>query len=180
MTFNGVWAALKGLSWVGKLGGVAAVPVLGPILSLIVGLLQLLWRLIVYVIKGCGNIVRDPASAVALVVIGAILFVFGLKYGIAFDAHLVKVARAETEAKKTELANLEAQLETAHHVDDTKARAAIEERERAKAAAIVPSVEVVTSVPPPVRKPADGGVRGKGNGSNKKDSRSDLERLLGF
>jgi hypothetical protein len=160
-----MWTAFMGLSWAAKLGGLTAIPVIGPLLSIIGGLAQLIWMFIKRVFAGVGKIVSDNEAAVALLTFMVIAGWLGIRFGIKYDAHLVKAANAE-------LTSITTQLEALHRVEDIKKKAAIEAREKAKAAPF----EVVTTVPPAAAAAVAPSVRPK---SRRKESPcSDLERML--
>jgi hypothetical protein len=160
-----MWTAFKGLSWAAKLGGLTAIPVVGPLLSIVGGLLQLAWMLIKRIFAGLGKIVGDVDAGIAASAIAAVLFVVGLKLGIGYDAHLVRAAQ-------TDLASINTQMEALHRVENIKTKAAIEAREKAKAA----SAEVVTTLPPAAAAAVVPSVR---TPSRRKESPcSDLERML--
>lgn len=132
-------AAFKALSWFTKLGGLTAIPFVGPILATIGGIAQLVCMAITAFFKGLAEIVTKPLPAFTLVCCCIAFGILGLRYGVKYDAHLV-------EAANTRVANLESQLEDKDAVDKANAEEAIRAREAAKRAS--PSVVKGASVAP--------------------------------
>jgi hypothetical protein len=184
-SLSALFAAFKALSWFSKFSGLLSfIPVVGPFLGgalgFVGGLLQLAWKLLARVMKGITKIVADMETAIAAVALSIFFLWLGLHWGIKFDAHLVKQARAE-------LASLESQIGTERDIDDRKANAAIAAREKAKALpafvpviAVAPGPEVVTSVPPAAVAPPKQRVRAVRPATDKNGGGADYQWLFRF
>lgn len=125
-----LWKALRALSWFkglggGLLGGVLkwANPVWGAVLTVVQGIV---W-LVKTVITGMFSFLQNPQETVAVLVISAVLFAFGIHFGIGWDAHLVKQARQA-------LADVHEKMGSADERDAARAAAAVKARREAEEA----------------------------------------------
>jgi len=126
MWFKTLFVGLKGLSvlkWVSPLAGLTSWinPVWGALMSVV---RIIMWGIKTFV-KGVVSLMQNPIEIFAVVVLCLLFLALGLKWGVAYDAHLVRSAEYREAALKQE-------LELRNAKDANRASAAHEARRAAE------------------------------------------------
>lgn len=138
---------LRWLPFLAKFGGLAAIPVIGPALSIVGAGFGLLVSFVRWLFKDIEDAFREPQRlAVRMVCLLAVL-AFGVYEGIKWDAHKVAAARAE-------VAQMKQDWRAKDEEDARKADAAKKAREEAEAAARAASPAPTAAPVVRKRKPA--------------------------
>lgn len=134
MKLSSLWGLFKALSWFQAGAGWVAIPVVGPIVGFIFGLVQFLWLAVKTVLKGATSIFQNPYEVAAVGVVALVMLCIGLNWGAKFTAHKLSVLSNQLATVETKLANAD-ETDQARADSAQRARLDAEAQERVRIAA---------------------------------------------